>query len=141
MHVTALWAPGHGPCLLRPLFVDRVSAGAPATAEDLVEGFLDLNRYLIRNPAATFYVRVNGDSMTEAGIRAGDILIVDRAAVADDGDIIIARLDDELTVKRLRIRAGEIWLESENEAREAVRITKEMRFEVWGKVMHIIRSL
>ena len=141
MNVDSVWTPDRRVRLLRPLFVARVSAGFPSPAEDWVEGRLDLNRYLIRHPAATFFVRVSGDSMIDAGISADDILIVDRACEADDGDVIIARINDELTVKRLRIRNGRPWLMPENNAYEPIEITEAMEFEVWGKVLHIVRTL
>ncbi|HVF56248.1 MAG TPA: translesion error-prone DNA polymerase V autoproteolytic subunit [Pyrinomonadaceae bacterium] len=124
----------------RPLFMTAVSAGFPSPAEDYVEGRLDLNRHLIRHPVATFYVRVSGDSMIDAGIHPGSILIVDRAVEADDGDIVIARINDELCVKRLRIQDGRVWLIPENELYQPIEVIDGMDFEVWGRVMHSIRS-
>ncbi len=124
----------------RPLFLTSVSAGFPSPAEDYIEGRLDLNRHLIKHPVATFYVRVAGDSMIDAGIYPGAILVVDRAVPADDGDIVIARVNDELCVKRLRIRAGRAWLMPENKDYEPIEVTEEMDFEVWGRVMHSIRT-
>lgn len=124
----------------RPLFTTPVQAGFPSPAEDYIEGRLDLNRHLIKHPVATFYVRVAGDSMVDAGIHPGAILIVDRAMEADDGDIVIARLDDELCVKRLRIIAGRVSLHSENHRYAPIEITEEMDFEIWGRVMHSIQA-
>jgi DNA polymerase V len=124
----------------RPLFMTSVSAGFPSPAESYIEGHLDLNRYLIKHPVATFYVRVSGDSMTGAGIQAGSILVVDRAAEADDGDIVIARINDELCVKRLRVRQGRIWLMPENDKYQPIEVIESMDFEVWGRVMHAIRT-
>ncbi|HEX5706654.1 MAG TPA: translesion error-prone DNA polymerase V autoproteolytic subunit [Pyrinomonadaceae bacterium] len=124
----------------RPLFAAHVSAGFPSPAEDYIEGRLDLNRHLIKHPVATFYVRVSGDSMIDAGIHPDSILVVDRAVEADDGDIVIARLGDELCVKRLSIRDGRLWLVPENATYEPFEVTEEMDFEVWGRVMHSIRS-
>ncbi len=141
MSVAGVWAPDRRVRLLRPLFVARVSAGFPSPEEDWVEGRLDLNRYLIQHPAATFFVRVSGDSMTGAGINADDILVVDRASEADDSDVVIARINNELTIKRLRIRDGKVWLMPENDKYEPIQINEEMDFEVWGKVLHVIRSL
>ena len=141
MDIAAIWTPDRSLPLSCPLFVAPVSAGSPSTAEDWVEGRLDLNRYLIRHPDSTFYLRVSGDSMELAGISADDILIVDRACEADDGDIVIARINDELTIKRLRIVGGEVWLVPESEHYHPIRITEAMEFEVWGKVMHVIHSL
>ncbi|MGB8510399.1 MAG: translesion error-prone DNA polymerase V autoproteolytic subunit [Pyrinomonadaceae bacterium] len=124
----------------RPLFTAAVSAGFPSPAEDYVEGRLDLNRHLIKHPVATFYVRVSGDSMINAGIYPGSILVVDRAVEAEDGDIVIARINDELCVKRLRVREGRIWLTPENESFQPIEVIAEMDFEVWGRVMHAINS-
>ena len=124
----------------RPLVSASVSAGFPSPAEDYVEGRLDLNHYLIKHPVATFYVRVSGDSMQGAGIDPGSILVVDRAVEADDGDIVIARIGDELCVKRLRIHEGRIWLMPENDGYQPIEVIEGMDFEVWGRVMHAIRS-
>ena len=124
----------------RPLFMTSVSAGFPSPAESYIEGHLDLNRYLIKHPVATFYVRVSGDSMTGAGIDAGSILVVDRHVEAEDGDIVIARINDELCVKRLRVRQGRIWLMPENEKYQPIEVIESMDFEVWGRVMHAIRT-
>ena len=124
----------------RPLFMTSVSAGFPSPAESYIEGHLDLNRYLIKHPVATFYVRVSGDSMAGAGIQPGSILVVDRAVEADDGDIVIARIGDELCVKRLRLSRGRIWLMPENEKYQPIEVIESMDFEVWGRVMHSIRT-
>ena len=123
-----------------PYFSTPVSAGFPSPAESYIEGRLDLNRYLIKHPVATFYVRVSGDSMAGAGIEPGSILVVDRAVEADDGDIVIARIGDELCVKRLRVRGGRIWLMPENDKYQPIEVIESMDFEVWGRVMHAIRS-
>jgi DNA polymerase V len=139
-NVAAVYWPDRTTSWARPLFMAAVSAGWPSPAEDYVEGRLDLNRYLIKHPVATFYVRVSGDSMMGAGIHPGSILVVDRAVEADDGDIVIARINDELCVKRLRLHQGRIWLMPENENYQPIEVTDGMDFEVWGRVMHSIRS-
>jgi DNA polymerase V len=138
--IEAVYTPGRATQWARPLVAARVSAGFPSPAEDYIEGRLDLNRHLVRHPVATFYVRVAGDSMIDAGIHPGSILVVDRAVEADDGDIIIARLGDELCVKRLHIREGKVWLVPENASYETIEVTEEMDFEVWGRVMYGIRA-
>ena len=138
--VEAVWRPDSSTKWARPLFMTSVSAGFPSPAESYIEGHLDLNRYLIKHPVATFYVRVSGDSMTGAGIHPGSILVVDRAVEADDGDIVIARIGDELCVKRLRVRGGRIWLMPENDKYQPIEVIESMDFEVWGRVMHAIRS-
>ena len=139
-NVEAVYWPDRTTNWARPLFMAAVSAGWPSPAEDYVEGRLDLNRYLIKHPVATFYVRVSGDSMTGAGIHPGSILVVDRAVEAEDGDIVIARINDELCVKRLRVRHGRIWLMPENDRFQPIEVIESMDFEVWGRVMHAIRS-
>ncbi len=101
MHVDAIYAPDLSTRYKLPVFLGRLPAGFPSPADDYIEGKLDLNRHLIKHPAATFFVRVTGDSMLEAGIHSGDILIVDRSLEAIDGNVIVASLDGELTVKRL----------------------------------------
>lgn len=98
-----------------PLVVSSVSAGFPSPADDYIEGRLDLNQHLIRHPAATFFVRVDGDSMIDAGIHPGDILIVDRALEPKDRNVVIANINGELTVKRIRIKYKKILLMPENE--------------------------
>ncbi len=122
----------------RPLFVTTVSAGFPSPADDFVEDKLDLNELLIAHPSATFFIRVDGDSMLGAGITSGDILIVDRALQPNDNNIIIAVLDGELTVKRMRLDGGRIVLMPENPDFEPLVVTPEMQFDVWGVVTSVI---
>ena len=139
MNVAFISAYSYGVRLLRPLVVARVSAGFPSPAEDWIEGRLDLNRHLIKHPAATFYMRVIGDSMSDE-IREGDILVVDRAAEAEDGDIVIVRIFNDFTVKKLSFKEGRIQLLAANEAYSPIEITDDMDFEVWGKVLWSIRG-
>lgn len=124
-----------------PLFVTSISAGFPSPADDYIDKSLDLNEYLVRHPAATFFVRVSGDSMINAGIHAGDILIVDRAEEAVNSKIIIAVVNGELTVKRLRIEKEAVYLIPENDAYSPIQITSGMEFEVWGVVTHVIHTI
>ncbi len=124
-----------------PLFMEPVSAGFPSPAGDYMEGKLDLNRHLIRHPAATFFVRVTGDSMIGAGIHSGDLLIVDRAIEPADGKVVVVALDGELTVKRLSMRNGCVMLLPENERYLPIAITSEHQFEIWGVVTNVIHPL
>ncbi len=124
-----------------PAFIARIAAGFPSPAADYEESKLDLNKHLIKNPAATFFVRVAGDSMVGAGIHDGDLLIVDRAKDPKNGSVIIAVLDGQLTVKRLRIRRGTYSLEPENDNYPVQPITEGMEFEVWGVVTNVIHPL
>jgi DNA polymerase V len=123
----------------RPLIMCRVPAGFPSPAEDYVEGRIDLNRDLIKHPLSTFYIRVSGDSMVGAGILPGALLVVDRAVEAHDGHVVVARIGDELCVKRLSLSdEGSIRLLSENETYPPIEITEGMDFEVWGRVVYSI---
>ena len=121
-------------------FTSRVEAGFPSPADDYLEGTLDLNEHLIRRPAATFFLRVSGDSMTGAGIYPGDILIVDRSLTPADGRIVIAVVDGELTVKRLSRQHGRIRLLPENPRYPPIEITAEQDLRVWGVVVHAVHS-
>ncbi|NBB73059.1 MAG: translesion error-prone DNA polymerase V autoproteolytic subunit [Bacteroidetes bacterium] len=123
----------------RPLFLTRVPAGFPSPADDYVDRTLDLNDLLIRRPEATFFVRVEGDSMTGAGIHSGDLLVVDRSVEARDGDVVIAALDGEMTVKRVRQREEALWLVADNDAYPPQRVTTEL--VVWGVVQHVIHEV
>ncbi|MBU3948160.1 MAG: translesion error-prone DNA polymerase V autoproteolytic subunit [Proteobacteria bacterium] len=125
----------------RPLFMVPVTAGFPSPADDYIEGKLDLNKYLIKHPAATFFVKVAGDSMIDAGIHPGDILIVDRAIEPADKKVVIAVIEGELTVKRIRMIKGKIYLMPENENYKPIEIEKEMKFDIWGVVTNVIHPL
>jgi DNA polymerase V len=103
-----------------------------------MEQRLDLNEHLIQHPAATFFVRVEGESMKDAGIHRGDILIVDRSLETTNGRIVIAVIDGEFTVKRLRIENDTILLEAENPGFPAIRIQSGWDFQIWGVVTYII---
>jgi DNA polymerase V len=127
--------------LALPLFLSRVPAGFPSPADDYVEKRLDLNEHLIDHPAATFFVRVKGDSMEGAGIRDGDLLVVDRALEPGHGRIVIAVVNGELTVKRLALREGEAWLEPENPAYAPLKLTEGLDCIVWGVVKHVIHAV
>ena len=122
------------------IVASRVSAGFPSPAEDYIEGRIDLNRDLIRHPFTTFYVRVLGDSM-ESLIYSGELLIVDRMPETKDKDIVVARLGNELCVKRLRILDdGAVLLVSENTNYKPIEVNLETDFEIWGKVLHSIQT-
>lgn len=126
-----------------PLYETSVSAGFPSPADDFIDQKLDLNKYLIKNAPATFLVRVDGESMIDAGIRPGSILIVDRSLNAEDGKIIVAILDGEFTVKRIEKRNGAIILKPENNSGnyKSITISEDREFEVWGVVTSIIQEI
>ncbi len=124
-----------------PLFSDRVAAGFPSPADDHLENSLDLNEHLIKHPAATFFVRVEGRSMLGAGIHPDDILVVDRSLEAENGHIVVAAVDGELTVKRLQYRRARLFLEPENPDYDPIEITGETDLVVWGVVTNVIHKV
>ena len=121
-----------------PYFENGVSAGFPSPAEDHMHSKIDLNNLLIENPSATYYVRVNGDSMLGAGIVNGDLLIVDRSLEVTNNCIVVAHVDGEFTVKRIKKIKKKIFLQAENNHYKPIEITKEMDFELFGVVAHAI---
>ncbi len=123
------------------LFGATVPAGFPSPAADYEQDRLDLNKHLVKNPAATFFVTVTGDSMIGAGIHDGDLLVVDRSVEPRDKYIVIAVIDGELTVKRIRLRRGKVTLVPENENYFSQEITNDNEFEVWGVVTNVIHKL
>jgi len=131
----ALESTSHITC---PLWGINVPAGFPSPARDYVENSLDLNELMVANPVATYFVRVEGYSMSFARILPGDILVVDRSVEPCDGHIVIAVIDGDLTVKRLRIIDGAYWLFPENDDFQAVKIEEWMNFSVWGVVMWVV---
>jgi len=123
-----------------PLFISRMPAGFPSPASDYVEQKLDLNEYLIKHPAATYFVRVEGDSMINAGIFENDILIVDRALEARNNDVVVAALNGELTVKRIHYKNDRAFLIADNPDYNPMEITPEMDFNIWGVVTYVIHK-
>jgi DNA polymerase V len=145
LHVKAgefeVMAPTENPkSLQRPLFFSTVPAGFPSPADDYIEKQLDLNEYFVEHPAATFYVRITGDSMKEAGIFSGDILVVDRSLNAVDGKIVIAAVNNELTVKRLYCNSGKVELRPENPDYPILSFTDDMELVIWGVVVGVVRK-
>ncbi len=123
-----------------PLFVSNIPAGFPSPADDYLDKSLDLNKYLITNPAASFFVKVEGDSMINAGILSGDILIVDRSIEKPFGKIIVALLNNEFTVKRLVKSKNRVYLMPENPKYPNIELTEQVDFQVWGVVTGLVRK-
>ena len=135
---TPLGAAEQGSSMPLPVYLSRVEAGFPSPADDYLEGVLDLNDLCIEDEAATFFVRASGTSMVGAGIHDGDLLVVSRARRARSGDIVIASLGGDLTVKRLARKEGRWWLMPESA--EHMPIEVNMQLEVWGVVTHVIHE-
>jgi len=124
-----------------PLYESGVSAGFPSPAEDFAQKSLDLNEHLIKHPAATYFVRVQGASMQSAGIFDGDLLVVDKALEPWDGCIVIADVSGEFVVKRLKIQGNRIWLVPENERYKPIFLEGDMTLTIWGVCTHVIHQL
>ena len=124
-----------------PFFAESVAAGFPSPAVGELNGTLDLNQLCVRHPAATYFVRARGDSMTGAGIDDGDILVVDRSVTVTNGAIIIAALDGEFTVKRLEIKDKHARLLPENPAYHPIEITPATGAEFFGVVTFVVKCV
>jgi DNA polymerase V len=125
---------------MRPLFQALVPAGFPSPAEDYLEGRIDLNRDLILHPLATYYARIEGDSMVGADISDGSIVAFDCAVETRDGDVVIARIEDQMVCKVLREGTeGGVWLEPANPDFKPIIITEEMDFQVIGQVLFSVK--
>ena len=134
-----LLTPVSAPCQA-PMAASTIPAGFPSPADDYVEEHLDLAQHLIQHPNATFFVRVQGMSMAGACIQSGDILVVDRALTAGDGDVVVAAVNGEFTVKRLRFRLGQPWLVPANPAYKPIMITEDMDTVIWGVVTSVVHK-
>lgn len=124
-----------------PLFSSKVRAGFPSPADDYIECKLDLNSHLVKHPAATFLVRAEGDSMKNAGIYSGDMLIVDKSIEPLHGKIVIAAVDGELTVKRLHKTLEKTMLLAENPKYKPIVLNEEQDVIIWGVVTHVIHNV
>jgi len=123
-----------------PLLNDSVSAGFPSPADDYTEENIDLNEHLISNPFSTFFLRVKGDSMINAGIKDKDLIIVDKSLIAKPGNIVIAMIDGEFTIKRLSIKNDELYLKAENHSYPDFRFKNHINVQIWGVVIYSIHS-
>lgn len=122
-----------------PLYASRPQAGFPAPGDDQVERILDINDLVVKNPASTFFVRVEGDSMIGAGIFSGDVLVVDRSVDPKDGSIVVAAVNGELLVKRLSRKREQQFLVSENENYEPITVGDGEECFIWGVVTGSVR--
>lgn len=124
-----------------PYINQGVSAGFPSPALDFLETAIDLNKELIENKKTTFYIKVEGHSMIDAGINDKDILIVDRTLEPSDKKIAVCFIDGEFTVKRLKLEKNCLYLMPENQNYEAIKISEENNFMIWGIVTYVIKKL
>lgn len=127
--------------LLLPLPLEKINAGFPSPADDYIDNGIDLNEELILNPSSTFFLRVNGNSMTGAGINDGDLLIVDRSLEAKPGRIVIAILDGDFTVKQLTYHHDTPYLEAANPNYPRINLQTYGDIQIWGVAVHSIHNL
>lgn len=123
-----------------PFMASSVKAGFPNPAEDARSTALDLNELVVRHPVSTYYIRVEGDSMQDAGIASGDILVVDKALAPKNGDIVVAAIDGEFTVKYLKHTAQGVWLVAANEQYAPITVQDSADFSIWGVVTYIVHK-
>lgn len=140
MKIEQLFHYGSAEKMMLPLFSMSVSAGLPTAADDDIETKLDLNEYIIRHPASTFFVRVHGEDLKSSGIFSGDLLVVDESLEPKEGKIVIAMLGGEMTVKIYRTVGNEVFLESQNGQYLPLRVN-DMEFVIVGVVTHAIHSV
>lgn len=124
-----------------PYVVNGISAGFPSPADDFLDINIDLNKHLIKNPSTTFYGRVKGDSMKDAGIHDGDLLIIDKSLEPTNNKIAVCFIDGEFTVKRISIEKDVVWLIAENKNYEPIKVTKDNDLVIWGIVTTVIKQL
>ena len=127
--------------LLIPLAKEAISAGFPSPAEDYIELGIDLNKYLIKNPISTFFLRVSGNSMNNAGIYNNDLLIIDRSINPNPGHIVVALLDGEFTLKRLIKKQDSYYLKADKENYPAINLYEYIDIQIWGVAIYSIHEL
>lgn len=123
-----------------PLVDSGISAGFPSPAQDYIDLSLDLNKELISNPSSTFFGRVRGESMKDAGILDGDILVIDKSLEPQDGDTAVCFIDGEFTLKYIKIEKDAVYLIPANPAFKPIRVTEENNFCIWGVVTYSIKN-
>lgn len=123
-----------------PVISSGISAGFPSPAMDFIDLTIDMNKHLIKHPSATFYGRVKGMSMKDAGIHDGDLLVIDKSLQPKNNKIAVCYIDGDFTVKRIKIENDCIWLIPENEIYKPIKVTNENDFVIWGIVTHVIKA-
>ena len=124
-----------------PLINHDISAGFPSPALDFMEYKLDINKHLTHNALSTFYIKVAGSSMINAGIDDGDLLVIDRSLEPADGRIAICLIDGEFTVKRLKLETDCLYLMPENPAYQPIKVTEDNQLIIWAIVTYVIKRV
>ncbi|MEI8201576.1 MAG: translesion error-prone DNA polymerase V autoproteolytic subunit, partial [Bacteroidota bacterium] len=113
----------------------------PSPAADYIDLSIDLNKELVRNPSSTFFGRVKGSSMKDAGITEGDVLVIDKSIIPFDGATAVCFIDGEFTLKRIEVRKDALYLVPANESFKPIKVTAENDFVVWGVVTYVIKKM
>ena len=121
--------------------MEGVRAGFPSPATDFIDLNIDLNRHLIKHPSATYYAKVKGESMKDAGISDGDLLIIDKSIDPIDGKIAICYLDGEFMLKRIKIRPDGVWLMPANSEFSPVKVQENNNLIIWGIATYVIKTV
>ena len=135
----AFYIPDYSSEMKLPFFDVGISAGFHSPADDFIELSIDLNKALIKNKDTTFFAKVKGHSMKNAGINDGDLLVIDRSLEPQDNKIAVCQIDGEFTVKRIKIEKEVVWLIAENENYQPIKVTSENDFIIWGIVINAIK--
>lgn len=122
-----------------PFVTEGISAGFPSPADDFLDINIDLNKHLVKNPSTTFYGKVKGDSMKDAGIHNGDLLVIDKSLEPVNNKIAVCFIDGEFTVKRIKIEKDIVWLIAENKDYSPIKVTKDNELIIWGIVINVIK--
>lgn len=135
------FVPSTSKAIQLPLVQEGISAGFPSPANDFLDISIDLNKELIKHPSTTFYGRVRGDSMINAGLSDGDLLIIDKSLDPKNDKIAVCFIDGEFTVKRIKIEQNKLWLIAENEKYKPIEVTEDNEFMIWGIVTTVIKNV
>ncbi|WP_278034967.1 LexA family protein [Flavobacterium nitratireducens] len=134
------YIPDYSSKLELPFFDVGISAGFPSPADDFIELTIDLNKHLIKHKDSTFFAKVKGNSMINAGIYDGDLLVIDKSLEPQNNKIAVCQIDGEFTVKRIKKEKDIVWLIAENEEYEPIKVTPENELMIWGIVIHSIKT-
>ena len=136
-----IYCPEKSQLIGRPIVNEDIAAGFPSPAEDFMEVRISLDKELIKNKDATFYARVRGNSMIDANIEDGDLLVIDRSIESRNGKIAVCMIDGEFTIKRLKVEKKCVYLMPENKNYKPIKVTKENELIVWGIVTYVIKQV
>jgi len=136
-----IYTPNKSKLVKRPVVYEDISAGFPSPAEDFKEVRISLDKELIKNEEATFYARVRGNSMIDANIEDGDLLVIDRSIEARNGKVAVCMIDGEFTIKRLKVEKDCVYLMPENEKYKSIKVTKDNELIIWGIVTYVIKKV